>query len=135
MVNRLWARYFGRGLVEPLDDLRETNPPTNPELLDALAQHLIDQNFDLKAVTRTLLNSRVYQLTSDANEFNIHDRQNFSHAQYRAMPAEVLLDAISQPRRRALALAPAAPRELHLAPRMRHLAHDASLRFAFAFGG
>lgn len=96
MVNRLWARYFGRGLVEPLDDLRETNPPTNPELLDALAQHLIDQNFDLKAVTRTLLNSRVYQLTSDANEFNIHDRQNFSHAQYRAMPAEVLLDAISQ---------------------------------------
>lgn len=96
IVNRLWAHYFGRGLVEPVDDMRETNPPTNPELLDALAVHLRERNFDLKALTRTLLNSRAYQLSSEPNETNSSDTRNYSHAQFRPMPAEVLLDAISQ---------------------------------------
>ena len=64
IANRLWAHYFGRGLVEPIDDLRATNPPTNEPLLDALAAHLREVKYDLKAFTRTLLNSRVYQLSS-----------------------------------------------------------------------
>jgi hypothetical protein len=98
IANRLWSHYFGRGLVEPLDDLRATNPATNEPLLDALAKHLRDQKYDLKAFTRTLLNSRLYQLASPmvGGKKFIPDEQNFSHAQPRAIPAEVLLDAISQ---------------------------------------
>ena len=96
IANRLWAHYFGRGLVEPIDDMRETNPPTNEPLLDALAEHLREVDYDLKALTRTLLNSRVYQLSLQTNESNATDAQNFSHATYKALPAEVLLDAISQ---------------------------------------
>jgi hypothetical protein len=93
--NRLWAHYFGRGLVEPLDDLRDANPATNEPLLDALAKHLREVKYDLKKFTRTLLNSRLYQLSSRAPG-NTTDEQNFSHAIPRAIPAEVLLDAISQ---------------------------------------
>jgi len=95
IANRLWAHYFGRGLVEPLDDMRTTNPATNEPLLDALADHLHEIGFDLRAFTRTLMTSRVYQLGSVANETNRDDVQNFSHALYKALPAEVLLDAIS----------------------------------------
>ncbi|MEO2033643.1 MAG: DUF1549 domain-containing protein [Planctomycetaceae bacterium] len=96
IANRLWAHYFGRGLVEPIDDMRATNPATNEPLLSALAAHLVDVGFDLKALTRTLLNSRVYQLRSQPNETNATDEQNFSHATWKPMPAEVLLDAICQ---------------------------------------
>lgn len=96
IANRLWAHYFGRGIVEPIDDLRATNPPTNEPLLDALAAHLVELNFDLKAFTRTLLNSRVYQLQSVTNPSNEKDTQNFSHAFWKPLPAEVLLDAICQ---------------------------------------
>ena len=93
--NRLWSHYFGRGLVEPLDDLRATNPATNEPLLDELAQHLKAVKFDVKAFTRTLLNSRVYQLGAGTS-VNKDDEQNFSHVIPRTLPAEVLLDAISQ---------------------------------------
>ncbi len=96
IANRLWTHYFGRGLVEPMDDLRETNPATNEPLLQALAQHLHEVRFDLKAFTRTLLNSRVYQLDSAAKPGNADDVQNFSHAYFKSLPAEVLLDAICQ---------------------------------------
>lgn len=96
IVNRLWAHYFGKGLVEPIDDLRETNPASNEPLLMALAEHFVKSNFDLKALTRTMLNSRVYQLSSETNASNADDQQNFSHATYKALPAEVLLDAICQ---------------------------------------
>jgi hypothetical protein len=96
IANRLWAHYFGRGLVEPLDDLRATNPATNEPLLEELTKHLREAKFDLKAFTRTLLNSRLYQLSSRTLESNAGDEQNFSHAQPKAIPAEVLLDAISQ---------------------------------------
>jgi hypothetical protein len=92
--NRLWAHYFGRGLVEPIDDLRATNPATNEPLLSALADHMREVRFDLKAFTRTLLNSRLYQLSSQGDESNASDEQNFSHAAWKALPAEVLLDAI-----------------------------------------
>jgi len=96
IVNRLWAHYLGRGLVEPIDDLRETNPAVNEPLLDALAGHLVELNYDLKAFTRTLLNSRVYQLSVVPIEGNADDVLNFSHSVPKALPAEVLLDAICQ---------------------------------------
>jgi len=96
IANRVWAHYLGRGLVEPIDDMRVTNPATNEPLLDALASHLREVKFDLKAYTRTLLNSRVYQLTAEANDSNRDDRHHFSHAWPKALPAEVLLDAVSQ---------------------------------------
>lgn len=96
LANRLWAHYFGRGLIEPIDDMRATNPATNEPLLDALAQHVHDVRFDLKAFTRTLLNSRAYQLSSETNEWNQRDQQNYSHSLDKALAAEVLLDAICQ---------------------------------------
>lgn len=96
IVNRLWAHYFGHGLVDPVDDLRETNPAANEPLLAALENHLRETGYDLKALTRTVLNSRVYQGSSDVDETNAGDRQNFSHAVEKALPAEVLLDAICQ---------------------------------------
>ncbi len=96
IANRLWAHYFGRGLVEPVDDLRASNPATNEPLLDALAAHLCDTDYDLKAFTRTLVQSRVYQLSGETNATNRADEQNFSHAETRTLPAEVLLDAICQ---------------------------------------
>lgn len=96
LANRTWAHYLGRGLVEPIDDMRETNPASNEPLMAALAAHLREVKYDLKAFTRTLLQSRVYQLSARANASNEDDFQNFSHAVYKALPAEVLLDAISQ---------------------------------------
>ena len=96
IVNRLWAHYMGRGLVEPIDDLRATNPASNEPLLEALAQLLVEQKYDLRAFTRTLLESQVYQLTARVEGANAADDQNHSHAHWKPIPAEVLLDAISQ---------------------------------------
>ncbi len=95
-ANRLWAHYFGRGIVEPLDDLRSTNPASNEPLLDALAAHLREVRYDIKRFTKTLLTSRVYQLASKSNDGNARDDHNFSHSMARTLPAEVLLDAICQ---------------------------------------
>ena len=95
LVNRLWSHYFGRGLVEPIDDLRATNPATNEPLFDELAAQFEAGNYDLKAFTATLLNSRTYQLGAATLE-NVRDDQNFSHANSKALSAEVLLDAICQ---------------------------------------
>lgn len=94
-ANRLWKQFLGRGLVEPEDDLRATNPATNEPLLDYLANDLVEHQFDLKALMRLILNSRVYQLSSRTNETNADDNQNFSRYSVRRLPAEVLLDAIS----------------------------------------
>lgn len=96
IANRIWAHYLGRGLVEPVDDIRETNPATNEPLMEALSRHMVDVKFDMRAFTKTLLRSRVYQLSSASNDSNRDDQQNFSHAAYKAIPAEALLDAISQ---------------------------------------
>jgi len=96
LANRLWAHYFGRGLVEPIDDLRATNPASNEPLLQALAQHLVDVKYDVHAFTRTLLDSHAWQLSSTLNESNQLDDQNASHALWKPLPAEVLLDAVSQ---------------------------------------
>lgn len=94
LVNRYWKHFFKRGLVEPEDDLRDTNPATNPELLDALAKHFIESGFDLKSVVRVITQSQTYQLSEIPNEHNAVDRQNFSHFYPKRLQAEVLLDAI-----------------------------------------
>jgi hypothetical protein len=96
LVNRLWGHFFGRGLVNEVDDLRQTNPPSNPELLEALAKDFIEHKFDTKHVIRTLLNSQLYQLSSEPGEKNRHDRQNFARFYGRRMMAEVFLDAVDQ---------------------------------------
>lgn len=96
VANRIWKHYLGRGLVEPEDDLRTTNPATNEPLLAFLTAQVVENNFDLQAVMRLILNSRVYQLSSTPNDTNADDTQNFSHHLVKRLPAEVLLDAISE---------------------------------------
>jgi hypothetical protein len=95
IANRVWAAFFGRGIVEPVDDFRISNPPSNPALLDALAQELVRQKFDLKALMRAILHSHLYQLSAAPNEFNRCDTRNFSRAYRRRLPAEVLADAVA----------------------------------------
>lgn len=94
LVNRYWKHFFHRGLVEPEDDMRDTNPPTNPELLNALAEYFIESGFDLKAIIRLITESTTYQLSSKPNEHNGIDHQNFSHFYPKRMQAEVLLDSV-----------------------------------------
>jgi len=96
LVNRYWKHFFNRGLVEPEDDMRETNPPTNPELLAALAQHFVKSGFDLKDLVRTICRSQVYQFSALPNAVNQVDKQNFSRFYPKRLTAEVLLDAIDQ---------------------------------------
>jgi hypothetical protein len=96
LANRAWAHFLGRGLVEPVDDVRATNPPTNPELLDALAKHLVENQFDFRKLIRTITASRVYQLSCKPNATNERDEQNYSRALFKRIDAEVLLDAVCQ---------------------------------------
>lgn len=96
LVNRYWKHFFDRGIVEPEDDMRETNPPTNPELLNALAKHFIDSGFDMKQLIRTICQSTTYQLSALPNAYNIRDKQNFSRYYPRRLRAEVLYDALHQ---------------------------------------
>jgi hypothetical protein len=93
-ANRVWAHLLGRGLVEPVDDFRLTNPPSNPALLDALAQSLIESKYDLRALLRTMTASRVYQQSSLPNATNEKDQQNYSRFLLKRLDAEVLLDAV-----------------------------------------
>jgi hypothetical protein len=94
LANRYWKHFLGRGLVEPEDDMRATNPPTNPELLDALAKHFTDNKYDLKALVRAICTSNTYRLSALPNEHNADDRQNYSRFLPRRLHAEVLFDAI-----------------------------------------
>jgi hypothetical protein len=96
VVNRYWAHFFGRGIVDPLDDMRVTNPPSNPELLDALAKVVVDSNFSLKTLIKTICKSRTYQLSSVPNDFNKHDKQTYARYYPKRLGAEVLLDAVCQ---------------------------------------
>lgn len=96
VVNRYWKHFFGRGLVDPEDDMRVTNPASNPDLLAALAKDFVDHNFDLKNLCRTICNSTVYQLSAEPNQWNQDDKQNFSRYYPKRLNAEVLLDAIDQ---------------------------------------
>jgi len=92
-VNFVWYHLLGRGLVEPIDDFRVTNPPSNPALLDALAHDYAAGSFDLRRLVRTLMNSATYQLSSVPNQTNADDEANFARAVVRRLPAETLLDA------------------------------------------
>lgn len=95
LVNRYWAHFFGRGIVEAPDDMRVTNPPSNPELLDALAADFVAGGYRLKQVVRTICKSRTYQLSSTPNEFNRHDKQSFARFYPKRLPAEVIYDAVN----------------------------------------
>jgi hypothetical protein len=95
IVNRMWGFFFGRGIVDPVDDFRASNPPTHPELLNALAKDFREHGHDLKRLIGLIVQSRAYQLSSKSNESNKDDKMNYSHAAPRALEAEVLLDAIS----------------------------------------
>ena len=95
-VNRLWSYFLGVGFINPVDDIREGNPSSNPELLDRLTAEFIESGFDARAMMRRILTSRTYQHSIRSNKFNEDDQINFSHALARRLPAEVLFDAIHQ---------------------------------------
>ena len=94
IANRVWSQYFGKGIVDPVDDFRLSNPPSNPALLDALAAELVRSKYDLKSLMRTIMNSHLYQLASEPNDTNAADTRNFSRFYRRRMSAEMMADAI-----------------------------------------
>ena len=100
LANIVWAHFLGRGIVDPVDDVRVSNPPVNGPLLDALAQHFTEYKYDFKRLVRDICTSRTYQLSTITNDTNSFDERNFSHATLRRIRAEVLLDCISKPRKR-----------------------------------
>ncbi|MEZ6068349.1 MAG: DUF1549 domain-containing protein [Planctomycetaceae bacterium] len=93
-VNRMWGYLMGRGLIEPIDDIRAGNPASNPELLDLLTKKFIESNFDVRELVRTICKSRVYQLSIATNRWNADDELNYSHALPKRLPAEVLYDTV-----------------------------------------
>lgn len=96
MANIVWAHFIGKGIIDPVDDVRVSNPAINPELLEALGTKFMDYKYDFKKLVRDICSSRTYQLSTRANESNALDDRNFSHAQIRRMRAEVLLDCIDE---------------------------------------
>jgi hypothetical protein len=94
VVNRIWFHVTGRGIVDPVDDFRESNPSANDELLDALARDFVAHKYDLKYLIRTIMNSRTYQLSAQTNDLNKDDNKYFSHAVTKLLTAEQLLDAL-----------------------------------------
>lgn len=96
VANRVWAHFFGLGIVEPVDDVRVSNPPSNPELFDELGGKLVAYKYDFKQLVRDICNSQAYQRSFLRNESNEADERNFSHASVRRIPAEQLLDCIGQ---------------------------------------
>ncbi len=95
IANRTWSYFFGKGIIDPVDDIRASNPPVNPQLLEALTKDLIDHNFDLQHLMRTIVNSRAYQASFLNNEWNAGDAENFSHAMPRRLTSEQLADAVT----------------------------------------
>jgi hypothetical protein len=95
VANRVWAAFFGKGIVDPVDDFRISNPPSNPALLDALGQEVVRQKFNLKELMRTILRSHLYQLSTVPNEFNKADTRNYSRSYRRRLQAETLADALA----------------------------------------
>jgi len=94
VANRYWAHFFGRGIVDPIDDMRVTNPPSNPELLNALAANFIENKFSLKSLVKTICKSRTYQLSAAPNEFNKSDKQSYARYYPKRLAAEVVFDAV-----------------------------------------
>ena len=93
-VNRIWAYLLGTGFIEPIDDIRAGNPPTNPELLDRLTKDFVQSGFNVRQLVRLICKSRAYQLSINTNRWNEDDNINYSHAIARRLPAEVLYDAL-----------------------------------------
>ena len=96
LANIVWAHFLVRGIIEPVDDVRISNPASNADLLDELARRLQGYHYDFKRLVRDICTSRVYQQSSRSNASNALDDRNFSHAMVRRLRAEVLLDAIDQ---------------------------------------
>ena len=96
LSNIVWSHFFGRGIVDQVDDVRVSNPAVNPQLLDELSSRFVAYKFDFKKLVRDICNSRTYQLSTQRNETNANDSTNFSRAQLRRIRAEILLDVISQ---------------------------------------
>ena len=96
VANRVWAHFFGVGIVEPVDDIRVSNPPSNPELFEALGAKLTEYNYDFKQLVRDICNSNTYQRTTRRNASNDHDELNFAHSRVRRIKSEMLLDCVSQ---------------------------------------
>jgi hypothetical protein len=94
-ANRCWSYFFGRGIIDPVDDIRASNPPVNPELLDALTKDFLDHDFDVQHLMRTIVLSRTYQLSIRTNKWNEDDKINFSHATPRRLSAEQMLDCVA----------------------------------------
>ena len=137
-VNRVWFHLFGRGLVDPVDDFRASNPPSHPELLDALAEDFAEHGYDLRRLVRTITASRTYQLAAEPNGTNADDETNNSHAIVTRLTAEQMLDSLSKVLATPLPLegAPAGTRLAQLAEGRKHykpLKTDVDL-FAASFG-
>ncbi|WP_068264524.1 DUF1549 and DUF1553 domain-containing protein [Rubripirellula obstinata] len=95
IANRVWAHMMGSGIVDPVDDIRISNPPSNPELFDELGKRLVDYKFDFRSLVRDICNSKAYGRSTKTNESNAHDQRNYASATIRRIPAESLLDCIS----------------------------------------
>ncbi|MEQ8846847.1 DUF1549 domain-containing protein [Botrimarina sp.] len=96
VANRVWAHFFGVGVVEPVDDVRVSNPPSNPALYERLGEKFVEYDYDLRRLVRDIATSNAYQRSCEPNDSNAGDRRNFAHAYTRRVPAEVLLDCLSQ---------------------------------------
>jgi hypothetical protein len=96
LVNRIWSYFFNRGIIDPVDDLRSTNPPINGPLLDSLTKDFVEHHFDVRHLMKLIVESKTYQRSSTPNETNAHDDMNFSHAIARRLPAEAILDSVVQ---------------------------------------
>jgi len=96
VANRVWAHFFGKGIVEPVDDVRVSNPPSNPELFKTLGDKLVQYNYDFKQLVRDICNSQTYQRSTERNDSNKDDERNFAHGNVRRIQAEMLLDCVSQ---------------------------------------
>jgi hypothetical protein len=94
-TNRVWAHFFGRGIIDPVDDVRISNPSNNPELLAELSKRFTESNYDFKQLVRDICRSNAYQRSTERNESNTTDEKNFAHANLRRLKAETLLDCIS----------------------------------------
>src|SRR5258706_4203324 len=95
MSNRVWSYFFGGGIIEPVDDIRASNPASNAPLLDALTEQFVKEKFDVRKLMRTICTSRTYQLSINTNRWNEDDKINFSHALPRRLGAEQLVDAVA----------------------------------------
>ena len=96
VANRVWAHFFGQGIVEEVDDIRVSNPASNPELFDTLGKKLVEYKYDFKKLVVDICSSNAYQRSTLRNDSNRTDERNFAHANVRRIPAEMLLDCISQ---------------------------------------